>query len=58
MSETPFVRTGYATTLFESQLPELLKLLREIAASLKTLAAASARDDDRPKQPDPPASLR
>ena len=44
MSEIPFVRTGYAKTLFERDVPELLKLLREISASLKTIAAASQCD--------------
>ena len=41
MNDTPFVRTGYARTLFESQIPELIKVLREIAASLKTIADAT-----------------
>jgi hypothetical protein len=43
MSETPFARTGYARKLFESQIPELLRLLREIADSLKLLADATKK---------------
>lgn len=41
MNETPFARTGYAKTLFESQIPELLEVLREINGSLKPIAVAS-----------------
>jgi hypothetical protein len=38
MSEIPFVRTGYAKTLFEKQIPELLEVLGEINGSLKSIA--------------------
>ncbi len=38
MSEIPFVRTGYAKTLVESQIPEMLQVLREINGSLKSIA--------------------
>lgn len=51
MSETPFVRTGYAKTLFESQIPALLEVLREISASLKVLAEAAAKAADSKKLP-------
>ena len=43
MSETPFARTGYARKLFESQIPELLRLLREIADCLKTIAEGTKK---------------